>query len=125
VADWGNNRIQVFDSGGTYLTQWVTAVAGAQFANPTGVAVDGSGHVYVADGRSNCMQMYTSSGTDLTQWGSYGSGNGQFAYPIGVAVDSGGLVYVVDFYNNRIQVFGSLPTAATSTSWGRIKALYR
>jgi len=27
--------------------------------------------------------------------------------------------------NHRIQVFGALATPATSTSWGRLKALYR
>jgi hypothetical protein len=42
-----------------------------------------------------------------------------------LAVDGSGNVYVGDFHNFRIQKFGSLPVAATSTSWGRLKSLYR
>jgi DNA-binding beta-propeller fold protein YncE len=42
-----------------------------------------------------------------------------------VAVDGNGNVYVADSGNNRIEVFGSLPVPTKSTSWGRIKTLYR
>ena len=61
----------------------------------------------------------------LTQWGSGGTGNGQFAQPYGVAVNVSGDVYVADTDNHRIQVFSSLPVPTQSTSWGRIKSLYR
>ena len=61
----------------------------------------------------------------ITQWGTYGTANGQFDRHFGVAVDGSGNVYVADTYNQRIQVFGSLPMPTRSTSWGRIKALYR
>ena len=59
------------------------------------------------------------------RWGSLGSGDGQFNYPNGVAADGSGNIYVADMENQRIQVFGSLPVPTKSTSWGRIKALYR
>jgi DNA-binding beta-propeller fold protein YncE len=42
-----------------------------------------------------------------------------------MAVDVSGNVYVADYGNNRIQVFGSALVPAQSTSWGRIKSLYR
>jgi DNA-binding beta-propeller fold protein YncE len=61
----------------------------------------------------------------LTQWGTFGTGNGQFNQPTGVAVDGSGNVYVADPGNHRIQKFGYLPVPAQSTSWGRIKSLYR
>jgi DNA-binding beta-propeller fold protein YncE len=51
--------------------------------------------------------------------------NEQFDLPEGVAVDASGHVYVTDEGNNRIQVFGPVPTPTRSTSWGRMKALYR
>jgi len=50
VADTFNNRIQEFTSNGTFLTSFGTAGSGnGQLAYPHGIAVDGSGNVYVAD----------------------------------------------------------------------------
>jgi len=75
-----------------------------------------------------CLIPVTASAqapTYLYQWGSYGSGNGQFDNIGGVAVDASGNVHVTDANNYRIEVFGSLPVPAKSTTWGRIKALYR
>jgi DNA-binding beta-propeller fold protein YncE len=126
VADYVNHRIQKFTSSGSYLTQWGTLGSGdGQFNLPSGVAVDGGGNVYVADYYNHRIQAFTGSGVYITQWGTLGSGNGQFRYPHSVAVDASGNVYVADQYNHRIQVFGSLPVPAQSTTWGRIKALYR
>jgi hypothetical protein len=117
VADFGNSRIQKFDSNGTYLTQWGTyGISNGQFAYPEGVAVDSTGNVYVADWDNNRIQKFDSNGTYLTQWGTYGTSNGQFAYPEGVAVDSTGNVYVADWGNNRIQKFDSNGTYLTQ--WG-------
>ncbi len=67
-----------------------------QFMEPSGVAVDSSGKVYVADKRNHRIQKFDSIGTYITQWGSYGSGDGQFWKPDGVAVGSSGNVYVAD-----------------------------
>ena len=155
VADSGNNRIQVFTNSGTYLTQWgltgfpvgvtVDATGNVYVGGPYdirkftgdgtllaqrgtgafGVAVDGSGNVYASDGYNDRVEKLTSNLTYVTEWGSSGEGDGQFYRPWGVAVDASGNVYVADQGNHRIQVFGSLPVPAQSTSWGRVKALYR
>ena len=48
VTDRDNHRIQKFSSSGAYLTQWGSQGSGAgQFSYPYGIAVDGSGNVYV------------------------------------------------------------------------------
>jgi sugar lactone lactonase YvrE len=61
VADvWGNNRIQVFDSTGAYLTT-IGVAWGAntgQMRNPLGVALDDAGNVYVADRDNHRIQKF-------------------------------------------------------------------
>ena len=57
--------------------------------------------------------------------GSAGSGDGEFKYPYGVAVSAAGEVYVADSENYRIQKFDASTTPAKSTTWGRVKSLYR
>ena len=97
------------------MTSWGSSGSGnGQFSNIRGVAVDGSGNVYVADSGNNRIQKFTSTGTYVTQWGSSGSGNGQFNYPFGVAVDGSGNVYVADSNNNRVEKF-SVSTDKTIT----------
>jgi DNA-binding beta-propeller fold protein YncE len=76
-----------------------------QFNGPAGVAVDGSGHVFVAELSNNRIQKFDSSGKFLTTWGIPGSGDGQFNEPETVAVDGSGNVFVTDFLNNRIEKF--------------------
>jgi sugar lactone lactonase YvrE len=47
VADRGNNRIQIFDQDGKFLEEW------KQFGRPSGVYIDKSDVIYVADSESN------------------------------------------------------------------------
>jgi DNA-binding beta-propeller fold protein YncE len=102
-----------------YLYKWGTlGAADGQFNSPQGVAVDGSGHVYVADTGNNRIQKFTSSGGFVTKWGTVGPGNGQFSNPAGVAVDDSGNVYVADTNNNRIQKFTS--SGGFVTKWGTL-----
>ncbi len=84
-------------------------------SNPTGVAVDSSGNVYVADLSNNRIQKFNLSGALITKWGSSGSGDGQFGTPHGVAVDSSDNVYVAETLNHRIQKFDS--SGSFITKW--------
>jgi len=70
VADTYNNRIQKFNSNGTFITKWGSQGSGdGQFSHPWGVAIDSSGNVYVADEFNDRIQKFSSDGTFLTKWG--------------------------------------------------------
>lgn len=73
-----------------------------ELLGPQGVAVDGSGNVYVID-EGHRVQVFTSSGEFLFKWGALGRSDGEFERPNGIVVDESGKVYVLD--TSRIQVF--------------------
>ncbi len=76
-----------------------------QFNYEHGVALDGSGNVWVADTENDRVQEFNASGTFIRQFGAVGTGNGQFKEPNGIAVTPEGNVWVADTNNNRIQEF--------------------
>ena len=84
----------------------------AELSFPTGVAVDESGNVYIADAYQERIRIVASSGIISTiagnGTGGYGGDGGaataaEVHYPSGVAVDGGGNIYIADQYNNRIR----------------------
>jgi sugar lactone lactonase YvrE len=84
----------------------------AQLSNPSGIAMDPAGNLYIADTYNNRIRKVTSLGVITTI---AGNGNGGFSgdggqataaqlrEPRGVAVDSAGNLYIADFLNNRVR----------------------
>ncbi len=119
VADTNNNVIREISPNGVVTTLAGSAgVTGAtngtgsaaSFYQPTGVAIDFSGNIYVADSYNNLIREITSGGVVSTLAGSgvagYADGTGttaSFTNPSGVAVDSSGNVYVSDTGNELIR----------------------
>jgi DNA-binding beta-propeller fold protein YncE len=106
-SEWrGFCGVQKFTGDGVFITKWGSHGTGdGQFSAPSGVTVDGSGNVYVADALWDRIQKFDGSGTFLATWGSYGSGFGEFDIALDVASDGGAMIYVVDQGNARIQKF--------------------
>jgi len=140
VADTGNNLIRKITSAGVVTTLAGTAgTAGstngtgtaASFNFPSGVAVDTSGNVYVADTFNQVIRKITSAGVVTTLAGTVGTlghvdstdGSPTFDYPSGVAVDSSGNLYVADQGNSvirKITASGVVSTlAGTALALGR------
>jgi trimeric autotransporter adhesin len=126
IADAGNNRIRMV----TKSTGIISTVAGtgssgysgdgglaisAQLYDPSGVAFDASGNIYIADTINHCIRMVTKSTgiiSTVAGTGSYGySGDGGLATstalrsPEGVAIDASGNIYIADTKNQRIRMF--------------------
>jgi DNA-binding beta-propeller fold protein YncE len=74
-----------------------------QFDSPTGIAVDKSGNVLVADTNNARIEKFSATGTFLGTLGTKGTGTGQLRNPNGLAVDRTGNVYIADASNHRVQ----------------------
>ncbi len=100
VADFGNQRVQLFGPDGVFLLALGTRGSGpGQFNDPCGVAVSPSGLVFVADTWNGRVQVFDEKGTWLREWA------GGFFGPRGIAVDAAGSVFVADTGNGRVVRF--------------------
>ena len=119
VADTGNHQIDVIDDAGV-----VSRVAGieglrdggpatqARLLEPTGVAIDADGTLYITDTGNRRVRKVDTNGIITTFAGSGKKGHegdggpaleAAFDCPGGIAIDVEGNVYVADRCNNRVR----------------------
>ena len=117
VADTFNYRVQKFSGKGVYSLIFGSGGSlPGQLGVVEGIAVDGSGNIYVTSTDSR-VEVFNSAGIFVQQWGTTGSGPSQFNGPVGIAVDvATGTLYVADGSNNRVQKFTLSGTFVTQ--WG-------
>lgn len=130
VADTGNHTIRKITPNGIVSTlAGMPEVSGsaegsgntARFNAPSGLAVDASGNLFVADAGNHTIRKVTDTGTVSTIAGMpqvSGSADGlaataQFKSPTGVAVDAGGNVYVADTGNHTLRKITALGVVST------------
>ncbi len=135
VADSGNDTIRKITPNGTVTTFAGAARAygsddgtgsAARFKNPSGIAIDAFGNLFVTDSGNHTIRKITPAGVVTTLAGSPGNagtsdGSGtqaRFNGPTGIAVDSFGNIYVADTENHAIRKVS--PVGAVTTVAGTI-----
>ena len=120
VADTNNSTIRKITPAGAVSTlAGLAGISGlsngmgdaARFSSPEGIAVDGSGNLYVADTNNDMIRKITPDGTVTTLAGLAGTSGGgdgigsvaRFQYPSDLTVDSAGNLYVADTDNHTIR----------------------
>jgi hypothetical protein len=90
------------------------------FSYPTGVAVDGSGNVYVTDSGNNAVEEIMAVGGVIPASPTINTLGSGFSSPQGVAVDGSGNVYVADTGNGLVKeiVAGTGGAASGTVSSG-------
>jgi uncharacterized protein (TIGR03437 family) len=140
IADAGNNRIRKI-SNGTITTVAGNGTAGytgdngtatnAELNNPTGVAVDSSGNIYIADSNNSVVRQVNTAGKIFTFAGDNGAGAGysgdtgnanqaQLNFPTAVAIDSANNLYIADSGNNVVRVVASNTINTVSATSGTV-----
>ena len=129
VNIFGNINTIAGSSTGGYSGDGGPATA-ALLSNPTGIAIDGSGNLFIADQLNNRVRKIA-SGTITTYAGTgtsgfLGDGGSATAadlyYPSGVAVNAAGAVYVSDEYNNVVRVISPVCACSGTPVAGIISA---
>jgi sugar lactone lactonase YvrE len=106
VTDTMNNRVEIFDAGGKFISQFGKHCDGPGcFARPKGIAIDGDGHIWVVDEMLDAVQIFNRDGELMGFFGGHGNGPGAFAAAFGIAIDKDNRVFVTDQYPARMQMF--------------------
>ncbi|MBI5394950.1 MAG: hypothetical protein HZA91_06590 [Verrucomicrobia bacterium] len=108
VTDLKNQNVRVYNKADLKLMFTIPSepiTETNKLFQPTNLAMDPQGRLYVSDTSGFRVQQYAPDGKHLRQFGANGDSPGQFALNKGVAVDREGRIYVVDAKMEVCQIF--------------------
>ena len=106
VTEFGNNRVSIFSSDGTYSRSFGRAGdKQGEFDWATGIAFDKNGNIIVVDSDNHRVQVFSEQGEYLNQFGEQGSLDHQLKDPCGLSLDDDGNIIVADSGKKLIQIF--------------------
>jgi DNA-binding beta-propeller fold protein YncE len=121
VTDTLNNRVEIFDADGGFISEFGTAGDGpGHFARPKGIAIDRDGHIWVADEVQSRVQVYDKEGRLLIYFGQPGWYPGQFQALYGIAADNhNNRIITSEQFPGRVQVFRYITDAEAKAERNR------
>ena len=137
IGDYGNQRVRKVTPGGVISTVAGNGSRGlngdggpassAELNDPSGIAVDAAGILFIADYGNRRVRRVVPGGLISTAAGSGGSvlGDGgpatsaQLSTPSGVAVDAAGNLFIADSNGNRVRKVGPGGVISTVAGIGR------
>jgi sugar lactone lactonase YvrE/predicted nucleic acid-binding Zn ribbon protein len=106
VCDTLNDRIEVFDADGKFISTYGKNGDGpGYFSRPKGIAIDSDGHIWVADGMQDRVQVFNRGWQLLISFGGHGLLPGQFQGLVGIAIDRNNRVFTSEIFPGRVQQF--------------------
>ncbi|MGA8149907.1 MAG: SMP-30/gluconolactonase/LRE family protein [Terriglobales bacterium] len=106
VADTLNDRIEIFDGDGQFISTFGKAGDGpGYFSRPKGVAIDSDGHIWVVDGMQDRVQVFNQEAQLLISFGGHGLLPGQFQGIVGITIDKLNRVFTSEIFPGRVQQF--------------------
>ncbi len=131
IADTGNNRIRTITPGSSVVTVAGSGVkgfadgasAGAEFAAPTGLAIDADGVIFVSDRDNHLVRRIATNGEVGTVVGSglaglldspvgelHPASTTRFHEPLGIALDGSGNLFVTQGGRHSLQLVSAAST---------------
>jgi DNA-binding beta-propeller fold protein YncE len=116
VADSGPVRVRMMNKDGESQT-FGGGPEMMAVLRPGGLAVDGSGNVYLSDPEAHAILKFDRSGRFIKTWGQFGAGTAGLNTPLGLAVDGQGMILVADGGNGLVKRFS--PDGVLAGSFGQ------